>query len=669
MQRLERFSGALNSFRFEMPSGVVEHTAKIGHAARSVFDFVGTGVSMGYEAVRRKVTVGTFVLDAAFKEQALAHLAKARAQASQAGVTGFAGLLAGFALVAAALVAINRYTDLFISQETKTKNALAQFKEGKITAAACRERLVLNSVDAFTLPGIKELAMEKGGADKIKELLGEVIKGTGRTLWASNIEEFPYLALLGRMLQKEGGLERAVALLNFYEKDHRSDNLTEQFDHVEPILLKMAEMKGGKEAIKTFLNQDTSHHCKLLVYEGMFEKVKKFVDALPMVDGKPFFTSTDLKEILISRYNSDDPYRRSFNRIAAIDSPTIFAAAMPWLERIVDDPEGGRQMILELLSLVDPTFDSTPLHNAAIVPHAIQLLNRLKPAPTDEEMRPLLLAEQWSYDPRAPLFSPSKIYKVPFYNVPLFLFAVPWLLRFIEKNDEKVIDYTKRFMTYAGDPDFRTINLLDPKVFTAAKPLVEAMAKQNRLALQQIEAMFTRCQTPQSYNLGEFIRVIGTPAAPIFDLENLKWILSLCEQLKFDKRKVYNMLKDVRNDTDLTVLHTPGALALAKPLLDSLSPQLTLCEKLKLLFEEGSSATHVTGAKSLSEETFHPLEITIFERNFEEAKKWIDESSPTTEDSFHIKRCILAWISVGDATQRARKRGLVVHWLLVLAIE
>ncbi len=97
---------------------LADQPGKMVDAVRSGIGFIGTGVSMGYESVRRKFTAGTFTLDPAFKEKAFSHLAQARAQAAQAGVVGFAAVALVFV---AAYVVFKKFHPASVSSNVPKK--------------------------------------------------------------------------------------------------------------------------------------------------------------------------------------------------------------------------------------------------------------------------------------------------------------------------------------------------------------------------------------------------------------------------------------------------------------------------------------------------------------------------------------------------------------------
>lgn len=602
--------------------GVRQQAGKMLDAARCLLDMGSTALQYAFEPLKHRIQQGAFVRDPAFLEKMQAQLTQANICAAQAGAAGFLGLFVASAVIGVAV------TKIVQSYRQKPQELFALLRDGKINVAETKQALKRKDIDLSTPEGI-----EQARTQLVKLPFSQIVE-----------------------LCQDEKPECVKKLISFFGIGVGANSFPGQFDLIEPLLNKVAVVEGGKEVIQAFLDHLSKNQedRNLLLVPELFKRVMAFVDALPQRGGKPYFSATDLKNILTAR-------NQNMHRQRVPDAPKIFAEAMPWLERIADEPEGGRQMLIEILTL-HSYYGQTPLHYLLNVPFAIQLLNRLQPPLTDAEWRSLLLVKE-------PVSLPDALFpsreegtmtdNVPLYHVPLFLHVAPRLLRFIEANDQEMITFIKRFMQYAGDLTYETINLRDPAVFAVAKPLIEAMAKQKQLTLDDIEIMFTRCHVRRSGKL-PLGRVKGTPPAPIFNLENLKWILSLTEQLGLDKGKVFEMLKRDRNSTDFTALHTPGALAIVKPYL----PDLTLWEMLKVLFEAGSSMTVITKAKTLREEKFHPAEVTVFERNLVQAKKWIEESKPTDEEIQAINRCVEAWIAL-DSVKSEERREMVASWDLL----
>jgi hypothetical protein len=336
----------------------------------------------------------------------------------------------------------------------------------------------------------------------------------------------------------------------------------------------------------------------------MFEKVLQSIEA-------SIFTPADLKDLLTGRYVETG----EFAGPAVIQQNGIFALAKPWLEQIMSG-QNGRQMILEILGTPHPYRGPAPLHEKTIVPQAIELLKRFDPPPTAEEMRPLLLAEQDVPDPSGGV----DITIVPLYNEALFLFAIPVLQVLIEKGDEEAISHTRR-----------AIRLSSPKAFPAAKPLIALLAQKSKLETIDIDKMFQK-------NSGQS------------ELENFKWIMSQAKGLN-----IKDLLCKLYGKT--TPLHTPGALAVAKPFLDSL--KLTLREKLHLLFETGPGASNILeGDEGSDTFQFNPAHVTIFEKNLETAKAWMGEWKNSGNDLSNIKSCVQAW-----AKDNRERQALIQGWV------
>jgi hypothetical protein len=221
----------------------------MGYAVQYLLESGAAASRFVFESIRHRISHSTFSLDPALREQLSAQFANARTHAASAGVPGFLGLFAVGAVL------------FWLIQKKDPFDKLVQFKQ---------KGGDLQDVDVFGMPSIENMAMEVGGAAKIKELLdGKANEGGGgyNTFWNTKRTTPSYQKLLLSMLKKPNGLDRVCDFLFLNSSDVavRNTAIVDQFDCVVPVLKEMAKIDGGKEKIKAFLNQDVKNfHCKFL---------------------------------------------------------------------------------------------------------------------------------------------------------------------------------------------------------------------------------------------------------------------------------------------------------------------------------------------------------------------------------------------------------------------